>query len=331
MTAKTSYTFPLDAAQQAQLTEILRSGNYVPVKVPYTSAAADGENCRICLYTSGKCVVQGKGAENFVLYVLEPNVLKQARVGYDDVVSPEASEVHMGIDESGKGDFFGPLVIAAAYVNPEIVAEFRKMNVRDSKTITSDKVSEDMARNIMDILGRRFALVAVGPRAYNRLYASMSNVNRMLAWGHARAIENLLEHTPECPKAISDQFGPKRQIEQALLNKGRKITLIQRPKAESDPAVAAASILARAGFLRALRALKEKYGQEFPKGASDQVRAAAVALIKKHGPSVLLDVAKCHFRTADVVLAEAGHARAELGAEGAAVSKPYSRVRKGSP
>ena len=149
-------------------------------------------------------------------------------------------------------------------------------------------------------------------------------MNNILAWGHARAIENLLDAVPNCTRAVADQFGPKRQIEQALMKKGRSIELEQRPKAESDPAVAAASILARATFLRALDKMKDQYDQDFPKGASPKVREEAETLVKTKGPEVLLETAKCHFRTTDQVLAAAGHQRAELGPEGQAVSK--SRV-----
>lgn len=326
--SKTSFTYPLSPAQQSTLKHILQSGNYRPAEVPYTQIAVDAENCRVALYTSGKCVVQGKGAQDWVTFTLEPLVLQEARLGYDDVHAPEAYEPHMGIDESGKGDFFGPLVIAAAYVNKPLAKAFQEKGIRDSKTITSDKKAESMAEDIRKMLGDRYALVTIGPQAYNRLYAKMGNVNEMLAWGHARAIENLLEKVPDCPRAISDQFGPKKQIENALLKKGRSIELIQRPKAESDPAVAAASILARAAFIRALRRMGEAYGQEIPKGASEKVREVAAQLVAAKGPQVLLETVKCHFRTTDAVLEVGGHTRMALGPEGQAVSKPFSRRKK---
>jgi ribonuclease HIII len=229
----------------------------------------------------------------------------------------------MGIDESGKGDFFGPLVIVAVYVDANLVRQFRELNVRDSKTITSDRKAEEMADQIVSLLNRRFSVVQIGPRAYNRLYHRIQNVNKMLAWGHARAIEDLLERVPDCPRALSDQFGPKRQIEQALLKKGRSIKLEQRPKAESDPAVAAASVIARALFLRGLKDIRKRYGMDIPKGASAAVKEAAKKLVEQKGPGVLLDVAKCHFKTTDDVLAQTGHARGELGPDGAAVSKSH--------
>ncbi|MBN1269141.1 MAG: ribonuclease HIII [Kiritimatiellae bacterium] len=318
---KNSFTFVLSPDQQKALIQHLRTGNYRPAAVEHTQIAADGEDCRIALYKSGKCLVQGKGAEDWVTFILEPSILMEARVGYEDVRDPEASQSHMGIDESGKGDFFGPLVIAAAYTDEPTTRALREMNVRDSKRITTDQRAVDMARAIRGVLKGRFALVTIGPEAYNRLYASMRNVNRMLAWGHARAIENLLEKVPDCPRALSDQFGPTRQIEQALMKKGRHIKLVQRPRAESDPAVAAASVLARAAFVETLRKMKDEYGLVIPKGASEQVKQAARKLIETRGPEVLLKIAKCHFKTADVVLGDLNLDRSVLGKDGEARSK----------
>ncbi len=321
MQPQNSFTFKLTPPQQDALEKILRNGPYRARTVPYTRIAVEANDFNVALYTSGSCVVQGKGARDWVTFTLEPEVLLEARLGYEELLDPSQNAPHMGIDESGKGDFFGPLVIAAAYVNEQLAGQLRALRVRDSKRITSDRVAEQMAGDIAKILGHRYALVTIGPRAYNRLYAKMRNVNRMLAWGHARAIEDLLVKVPDCPRALSDQFGPTQQIERALMAKGRNIKLEQRPKAESDVAVAAASILARAGFIRALRELGGPLGVPAPKGASPQVREAAQQAIKKHGPAILLETAKCHFKTADEVLAACGHSRADLGPEGQAISR----------
>ena len=310
---KNSYTIKLTPAQMDAAARILREGNYRARRVEYALAAAEGEDCQIVLYQSGKCLVQGKGAADWVTFVLEPQVLGEARLGYEDVLNPEANAPHMGVDESGKGDFFGPLVIAAAYVDAAIAKDLKAMNVRDSKTITTDKAAQDLAKKIRARLGDRFAVVSIGPAAYNRLYATMGSVNRILAWGHARAIENLLEKVPDCPRALSDQFGPEQQIQRALQQKGRKIKLEQRHKAESDVAVAAASILARSGFLTALDKLGEKIGAKLPKGASDKVKAVAGEIARKHGGAVFLEVAKCHFKTTDDVLGPLGKSRASEG------------------
>jgi ribonuclease HIII len=333
MPSRNSFTYKLTAGQQQALIELLKCGNFRPTRVEHTIAAAKTDDCIINLYKSGKCLIQGKGAEEFVTFTLEPLVLQTVGVGYEDVLNPAGIEPHMGIDESGKGDFFGPLVIAAAYVDPELAEGMRKLDVKDSKNISSDDKALGMGRELRSMLGNRFSIVKIGPEAYNRLYGRMRNVNTLLAWGHARAIENLLEAVPDCPRAISDQFGSKQQVERALMKKGRSIDLVQQHKAESDLAVAAASVIARETFLRSLRAMAEEHGLKIPKGASVAVREAAARLARQKGPAILVKTAKCHFKTADDVLAAIGEKREALGPDGQAVSRPigpdFRRKRAG--
>ena len=207
----------------------------------------------------------------------------------------------IGIDESGKGDYFGPLVIAAVFVDATTQGELRLMEVRDSKKISDGRVLE-MAPDIKTICPH--SVIAIGPQKYNELYAKIKNLNRLLAWGHAKALENLLERGVTCERAISDQFGDERLILNVLQEKGQKITLEQRPRAESDLAVAAASILARAEFLTRLKRLSSEVGTTLPKGASPAVELAAKMVIKKHGQDRLGTIAKLHFKTTKAVLAK---------------------------
>ena len=207
---------------------------------------------------------------------------------------------HIGIDESGKGDYFGPLVIAAVFVDATTQGELKLMEVRDSKKISDGRILE-MAPDIKTICPH--SVIAIGPQKYNELYAKIKNLNRLLAWGHAKALENLLERGVSCERAISDQFGDERLILNVLQEKGRKIVLEQRTKAESDLAVAAASILARAEFLIRLKRLSGEVGTTLPKGASPTVELAAKMIIKKHGQDRLGSVAKLHFKTTQAVLA----------------------------
>lgn len=213
--------------------------------------------------------------------------------------SPERLTSRIGIDESGKGDYFGPLVVAAVFVTAETEDELRLMQVRDSKRISDGRILE-MAPDIRMLYPH--SVVAIGPQRYNELYAKIRNLNRLLAWGHARALENLLEHV-NCDAAISDQFGDERYVLQALMDKGKRIRLIQRTKAEEDLAVAAASILARAEFLIRLKRLSEEVGTTLPKGASNMVELAGRMVVKKHGVERLKSVAKMHFKTTESVLA----------------------------
>lgn len=208
----------------------------------------------------------------------------------------------IGIDESGKGDYFGPLVIAAVLVTPPDEPDLRLIQVRDSKRISDGRILE-MAPDIRQVC--RHSVVAIGPKRYNELYEKIKNLNRLLAWGHARALENILAQT-ECMLAISDQFGDERFILNALLEKGKSIQLIQRPKAEDDLAVAAASILARAEFLTRLKKLSDEIGIALPKGASPAVEMAARTIVRKLGRAGLEGVAKLHFKTTQAVLRAVG-------------------------
>ena len=208
-----------------------------------------------------------------------------------------------GVDESGKGDFFGPLCIAGVYVNESVVRAWKDSGIRDSKNISSDKKIAEFADLIRDTPGCVNTVVPIGNEAYNRLYAKMKSVNSLLAWGHARVIENLMlqKHrmNPAPVRAISDQFASSKDIvAKALMSLGRAIELVQRHKAEEDVAVAAASILARHEFVTRLAALEKQFEMKLPKGASAAVDAAAKEFLATHGAESLPKVAKMHFRTA---------------------------------
>jgi ribonuclease HIII len=212
--------------------------------------------------------------------------------------TPHTSIERIGIDESGKGDYFGPLVIAAVFVDATTQSELTLMQVRDSKKISDGRIL-DMAPAIRTICPH--SIITIGPQRYNELYAKIRNLNRLLAWGHAKALETLLEKV-SCGRAIADQFGDEQLILNALQGKGRTITLEQRHKAESDLAVAAASIVARAEFLVRLQRLSDEIGTTLPKGASPAVELAGRMIVKKHGEERLESVAKLHFKTTQAVL-----------------------------
>ena len=201
----------------------------------------------------------------------------------------------VGVDESGKGDFFGPLVVAACYVGPEHLAELE--GVRDSK-----KLTDPVALRLSTVIQRTcpHSVVAIGPAKYNELYEKFRNLNKLLAWGHARAIENVLEQQP-CNLVISDQFADPAGLKRQLFERGRSVVLQSMVRAESDIAVAAASILARAEFLRRLKRLGEEFGIDLPKGASPQVVEAGKRFVARHGVSELSKVAKMHFKTTQSV------------------------------
>ncbi len=298
MPESASFTFKINPAQAGKLRGILEEKGFTFREVPYTLYGAQKQKLTVNAYTSGKLLVQGRGAKEFVEFTIEPEIVGEAKLGYDEVHHPEMFQPHLGIDESGKGDFFGPLVIAGVYVEGDLPRRLLDLGVKDSKLITSDKKALDLADEIKDLVtAYRCEIVVIMPEKYNDLYVKFNNLNRLLAWGHATVIENLLMRWPKCPRALSDKFAHESLIQRALKERGKQIVLDQRTKAESDIAVAAASILARAAFLDRLGYLGERVGVSLPKGASAQVKAAARAIVKKSGADVLKSVCKFHFKT----------------------------------
>ncbi len=297
-----THTAPLTAAQAETLRGVLLDEGFEFESKPYMLYSAKKGKLNVAVYEKGpKAVIQGRGLEEFITFILEPRVLGEARLGYEEVHSPELFEPHFGIDESGKGDLFGPLVIAGVYVNPEIARTLRDAGVQDSKAITSDKRIRDLAAVIRKARVPA-SVVTIAPPRYNELYRKIGNLNRLLAWGHARVIEDLCGLCPECPRALSDKFADVRVLERALMDKGKKIVLDQRTKAESDYAVAAASILAREKFINWLDEAGKAAGVELPRGVSARVKESAVTLIRTHGADALDRHAKMHFKTASEVL-----------------------------
>src|SRR5213596_141510 len=297
-----SYTHALTKDQATELRALLEELGFEFSPKQYTLFFAQKNKLSVAVYEKGpKVLVQGRGVEEFVQFELEPKILGEAKLGYEEVHSPKMFEAHFGVDESGKGDFFGPLVISGVYVDRGIAHNLLDAGVQDSKRIGSDARIRALAQVIRKTPGGLDETVLIGPRRYNELYEKFGNLNKLLGWGHARVIENLLEKKPDCPRALSDQFADARVVDQSLLRHGRRIDIQQRTKAESDIAVAAASILAREAFIRWLEWQGKELGLRLERGASANVKETAKKLVEMKGPSVLRDVAKIHFRTAHEV------------------------------
>lgn len=302
--ARHSYTRPLTELQAARLREVLTERGWEMEVKEHTLFAARKDKTTVAVYAKGpKVLVQGKGLEEFVTFLLEPEVLGVAEMGYEEVNNPAMFAPHFGIDESGKGDFFGPLVIAGVYTDRDIAHALRDAGVQDSKAITSDARIRSLAGTIRATPGVACEVVSMGPDRYNALYPKFKSLNRLLAWGHSRVIESLLEQRPDCPRALSDQFAEETVLQKALGPRAKELgfTLEQRTKGESDVAVAAASILARERFINWMREASERLGITLPRGATS-VKAQAKEIIAARGPDFLCKVAKMHFRTAFEVL-----------------------------
>ena len=299
----TIHTCKLTDEQASALLAALQARNWKPREVPYARFAFESDKTNIVFYESGKLVVQGKGTAEFVEFVLEPEILKEVKLGYETILNPELLLPRIGVDESGKGDFFGPLSIAGVYVNEKVITAWKEIGIRDSKNISSDKKIAELADKIRQTPGCVTDCVVIGNEAYNRLYTKMRSVNTLLAWSHARVIENLLgkryQMNPPPVKAISDQFAASKSvIEKALMASGREIEFVQRHKAEEDLAVAAASILARDEFVKGLAKLEKQFEVELPKGAGINVDVVAKQFVEERGAGELAKISKLHFRTA---------------------------------
>lgn len=257
------------------------------------SFSAVGQDVNASYYKTGTLLVQGKATQLFLDGYLK------------EIVGARYDEPVIGSDEAGKGDYFGPLVVAAVCVDRWSAEALLDAGVQDSKKLSDEAVSRAASEIIASC---PHSVVAIGPERYNDLYSRMHNLNRLLAWAHARAIENVLEQR-DCKLAITDQFGDPALVEKALMEKGRKLALEQKPKAEQELPVAAASILARAEFLKRLGALDKQYGMHFPKGASD-VEEAGRKFVREHGEDKLHMVAKWHFKTTGKIL---GGSQLEFG------------------
>lgn len=300
----TSHTAPLTPAQAEKLRGILEGKGFEFEAKPYALFSARKGKLNVTVYEKGpKVLIQGKDTEDFIRFTLEPEVTGIAKIGYEEVLEPDKFEPHFGIDESGKGDFFGPLVIAGVYTDGPIARRLIDAGIMDSKRISSPARIRKLADLIRATPGCTTAVISIGPERYNQLHASFKNLNRLLAWGHARAIESLAAARPECPRALSDQFARPEVLERALREKGLKIRLEQRTKGESDTAVAAASILARERFIGWMDKASAAGGIPLPLGASPAVVEAARSLVRRDGPDILGKVAKLHFKTTAEVLA----------------------------
>ncbi|MEZ6196370.1 MAG: ribonuclease HIII [Planctomycetota bacterium] len=284
----------LSESQMQDLEARLAEGDFERKEVPHARLALKGEGVSCTLYRSGKCVVQGKGLDQFLERYLPGE--GEARIAQE--LDPERAVLAVGSDEAGKGDYFGPLVVAAVAYGPEYHAAFEDVRLGDSKKITAPVVRRG-AKMIRDLLPH--ATVVLRPERYNQLYAEIGNLNRLLAWAHGAAIEKVLEQC-DASLVIVDKFCEEPVLRRAFKPRARAARLSLRPRAESHPAVGAASMLASDVFWRELERLGREFDLTLPKGAGDPVDAAARRLVKARGEGVLAKVAKLHFKTTQKVL-----------------------------
>ena len=297
------YTAELDAGRMEQVRGYCELHNWDRFSPDYSIFGFKGKQAAVTIvgYKSGKLVVSGKGTEEFVRNFIEPEVTREAKLGYDEVLHPEWYEPHAGLDEAGKGDLFGPVVTATVIADGEAVRLWIKAGVRDSKTIVDTNIMK-LERIIKDTPGVVVKTAYCGMDKYNMLMAKpKANLNLLLAWLHARALEAALEER-SVEWGLLDQFSKQPLVQRQMKKDGVTFDLQMRTHGESDPVVAAASICARAEFVRQTKLLSELAGEPLKKGASSFVKAQAQKLVDARGAEFLGKVAKMHFRTAREVL-----------------------------
>lgn len=297
----TTFVASVDIALAEKLKSDLQNQGFELSVPAYTVFSGKKKGVSCTLYCSGKLTVQGKEMQPFIEFYLEPEILKSFDFSYgkgksDALVESSnktLSHPHIGIDESGKGDFFGPLCIAGVYADEAGMEKLYSLGVKDSKLL-SDKAMLKIGKAIQEHVP--YHIVKINPHRYNELYEQFKNLNKLLAWGHATTIENVVAST-NCRDVIIDQFASEHVVETALKRKHLEVNLTQRHRGEEDVVVAAASILARTAFLHGLQQLSDEYGITLPKGASAQTIAAGKEFVRKYGKEALTKVCKLHFKT----------------------------------
>ena len=285
------FSTKIDLSLKTKLEEDLLGQGFEITRPAYTIFCAKKKGLSCTLYESGSLTVQGKEMDAFIEFYLEPEILKEFRFSHAETLLDRTP--HIGMDEAGKGDFFGPLCVAAVYADGDGIANLHKMGVRDSKTF-SDEALLKLAKKVRAEFPH--TLIRLFPEKYNELYGKFKNLNRLLGWAHVAALSDLSQKTG-CKKALLDQFANEHVVETFLKQKKLDLELTQKVRGEEDLVVAAASILARAGFLEGMARLSEEYEMTIPKGASAIVIKAAQKLVAKFGKEVLQKVAKTHFKT----------------------------------
>lgn len=275
--------------QDKMKTELIEMG-FLLSTPPYTLFSAKKKGVSCTLYQSGKLTVQGSESKEFIEFYLEPSILKSF-----DFSNPNASldlTARIGVDESGKGDFFGPLCIAGFFAEGEEVKQLSKIGVKDSKNL-SDSLILKIAKNLR--ANFQYHVIVITPKRYNEMYQSFNNLNNLLAWGHATIIETMI-HKTGCKNVIIDQFAKEGVVISALKRKKIETPLIQRHRAEEDLVVAAASILARAAFLENLDLLSNQIGTTLPKGGARATIEVGKKLLTEKGIEIFSHIAKIHFK-----------------------------------
>lgn len=243
-----------------------------------------------------KTILQGN-QESDLYKLVQSIVFEQQALPFNDALEDEPVN-YIGTDEAGKGDIFGPLVVAGFHYDESIRNTLAGIGVRDSKDLSDFQIKQ-IAGKLKKMYEGKYSIVFISPEKYNELYASFNNLNKMLNWAHSKCAANLLE-TTDAGTVITDKFS-KLELNITSGNIEQKYTLEQTPRAERFLGVAAASILARASFLSWF-VQQIEVAENLPRGAGEKAETSLRKIIKDHDRDTLNKIAKMHFKSVKKVL-----------------------------
>ena len=291
--AQKTLSIQLNQSEAGKVREVLLSNGWSedPIVNKYVNLRMKSKKGSVCtLYTSMKVVFQGD--EDFSRIV-------------EDIKGKENVIPRLGVDEVGKGDYFGPLVVVACFVSNEFLKKYGTLGIGDSKDFSDSKI-ERMYESLKGY--KHYYASTIYPEEYNELYEQYRNVAVLLAKQHSKVIEmglkDLKQKKIDCKRVVVDQFSSKKtRITDELgpLALSGEVEFVQFHKGELDVAIASASILARGIFLREMDKMKKEYYFDFPKGASNVITPAK-EFVKKYGVDELKKVAKVSFKTTKKVI-----------------------------
>jgi ribonuclease HIII len=285
----------IDAFKEALHKEGIDSSSIGKKSFNYEFTAYDGNSkVKVNVYFGKKgikTVLQGDENSQFYSSVHDI-ILVDPLLNAINIETTEPAE-YIGTDECGKGDFFGPLVVGAAYTNLESNKILKNIGVRDSKELNESQIAL-LAGEIKKVISGKYSILSILPAKYNELYLKLFNLNKLLDWAHSKAIENML-HSTNCKYVITDKF-KKEELKINSSNEYRDVKFVQIVKAEKFVGVAAASILARDKFNEWFRNQADS-NIKLPKGASKEVESFAESLYLRVGADQFSTIAKLHFKT----------------------------------
>ena len=291
-----------------------------PKTPAYAVFQADEADTVVTLYESGKAVFQGVSADidaamwktveqnlNPGKKIEETNSDKKEKKDKKEV-SPEQERFEkkvyqsnsIGSDEVGTGDYFGPIVVTAAYVAKENIPFLEELGVKDSKKLNDEKILEIVPKLIKKI---PYYSIVLSNEKYNLHRNEDINMNKMKAILHNQALAHLINEQTNIDYVVVDQFAKPYVYYNYLKDAGnvvRNITFMTKAE-DKCLSVACASLISRFIFLKEFRKLEDKVDAFLPKGAGEKVDEVALRLVKKHGIEILNEIAKLNFKNTEKI------------------------------